>query len=107
MKKQIVLSIEQMKRLEELGLDTSDASMYEYTTIDPFGEGSVHIEYASVENVVYPKSNRHYVYTLQDVLNHLTFSNRHIVINLKPEEWLNTAYILLVSQLMSKTEFTI
>lgn len=74
MKIEQVLSIEQMKHLQELGLDTSDASMHwQYlTTADAIINGTDEIEEEPCLFVSQPNMKHEYpAYTLQDILDKL------------------------------------
>jgi len=77
MNKQVALSIEQMKHLESLGLDTSDASMtYHQYTISNNGELTtdydlISFSYNDCINNIADKSVLFPAYTLQDILNKL------------------------------------
>lgn len=69
-----VLSVEQMKHLQELGLDTSDASMHwQYlTTVDAIINGTDEIEEEPTLFVSQPNMKHEYpAYTLQDILDKL------------------------------------
>lgn len=69
-----VLSVEQMKHLQELGLDTSDASMHwQYlTTADAIINGTDEIEEEPCLFVSQPNMKHEYpAYTLQDILDKL------------------------------------
>lgn len=69
-----VLSIEQMKHLQELGLDTSDASMHwQYLpTADAIINGTDEIEEKPCFFVSQPNMKHEYpTYTLQDILDKL------------------------------------
>lgn len=74
MKSKQVLSIEQMKHLQELGLDTSDASMHwQYLpTADAIINGTDEIEEKPCLFVSQPNMKHEYpTYTLQDILDKL------------------------------------
>lgn len=74
MKSKQVLSIEQMKHLQELGLDTSDASMHwQYLpTADAIINGTDEIEKEPTLFVSQPNMKHEYpAYTLQDILDKL------------------------------------
>lgn len=74
MKSKQVLSIEQMKHLQELGLDTSDASMHwQYLpTADAIINGTDEIEEEPCLFVSQPNMKHEYpAYTLQDILDKL------------------------------------
>lgn len=74
MKSKQVLSIEQMKHLQEIGLDTSDASMHwQYLpTADAIINGTDEIEKEPTLFVSQPNMKHEYpAYTLQDILNKL------------------------------------
>lgn len=74
MKPEQVLSIEQMKHLQELGLDTSDASMHwQYLpTVDAIINGTDETEKEPTLFVSQPNMKHEYpAYTLQDILDKL------------------------------------
>lgn len=74
MKSKQVLSVEQMKHLQELGLDTSDASMHwQYLpTADAIINGTDEIEEEPCLFVSQPNMKHEYPsYTLQDILDKL------------------------------------
>lgn len=74
MKSKQVLSVEQMKHLQELGLDTSDASMHwQYLpTADAIINGTDEIEEEPCLFVSQPNMKHEYpAYTLQDILDKL------------------------------------
>lgn len=74
MKSKQVLSIEQMKHLQELGLDTSDASMHwQYLpTVDAIINGIDETEKEPTLFVSQPNMKHEYpAYTLQDILDKL------------------------------------
>lgn len=74
MKSKQVLSIEQMKHLQELGLDTGDASMHwQYLpTADAIINGTDEIEEKPCFFVSQPNMKHEYpAYTLQDILDKL------------------------------------
>lgn len=86
--KQVVLLIEQMRHLQDLGLDTSDASMF-YDESGGISDYQTDIP----------------TYTLQDILLHLTPLHRQIVMRYEPDELLQVAYEKLVFQLTHKEDF--
>lgn len=74
MKTEQVLSVEQMKHLQELGLDTSDASMHwQYLpTADAIINGTDETEKEPTLFVSQPNMKHEYpAYTLQDILDKL------------------------------------
>ncbi len=74
MKSKYVLSVEQMKHLQELGLDTGDASMHwQYLpTADAIINGTDEIEKKPCFFVSQPNMKHEYpTYTLQDILDKL------------------------------------
>lgn len=74
MKSKQVLSIEQMKHLQELGLDTSDASMhYQFLpTADSIINGTDEVEKEPSLFVSQPNMKHEYpTYTLQDIMQKL------------------------------------
>ena len=74
MKSKQVLSIDQMKHLRELGLDTSDASMHWQflPTVESFFNGVLALEERPTLFVSQPNMKHEYpAYTLQDILDKL------------------------------------
>lgn len=74
MKSKQVLSIDQMKHLRELGLDTSDASMHWQflPTVESFSNGVLALEEKPTLFVSQPNMKHEYpAYTLQDILDKL------------------------------------
>lgn len=74
MKGKQVLSIKQMKRLQELGLDTSDASMhYQFLpTANAIINGTEELEEEPCFFISQPNMNHEYpAYSLQDILDKL------------------------------------
>lgn len=74
MKSKQVLSIDQMKHLRELGLDTSDASMHWQflPTVESFSNGVLALEERPTLFVSQPNMKHEYpAYTLQDILDKL------------------------------------
>ena len=74
MKSKQVLSIDQMKHLRELGLDTSDASMHWQflPTVESFFYGVLALEERPTLFVSQPNMKHEYpAYTLQDILDKL------------------------------------
>ena len=74
MKSKQVLSVVQMKHLEELGLDTSDASMHWQflPTVESFSNGVLALEERPTLFVSKPNMKHEYpAYTLQDILDKL------------------------------------
>jgi hypothetical protein len=74
MKSKQVLSIDQMKHLRELGLDTSDASMHWQflPTVESFFNGVLALEERPTLFVSQPNMKYEYpAYTLQDILDKL------------------------------------
>ncbi len=81
MKTEQVLSIEQMKHLQELGLDTSDASMHWQflPTADSIINGTDEVEKEPSLFVSQPNMEHEYpTYTLQDIIQKLPLSIKPI-----------------------------
>lgn len=91
MKSKLVLSVEQMKHLQELGLNTSDASMC-YCCF--YGNKKEEWELEIYEDVINQKRDSTFweivpTYTLQDILNKLPH-----YINLVPSEQILFAWMI-------------
>ena len=105
-----VLSIEQMTKLEAMGIDTSDASCM-WTSVQDEDylpiywlvtwrgpEAKTIEEMREVFPLTFKKGNAYYAYTLQDVLNKLGPFFRKKVITTISGDWLNLAFEYLVLQ---------
>jgi len=103
--KDIVLSLEQMKHLEELGLDTSDASHYYGPSYNMNGKQHVFTtpdvpeDHLPLDWENFKKEGGYPAYSLQDTLEHLNLNDRKNVMSKEPGEWLNSAYEYLCKQL--------